>query len=113
MTDWFDNSSEEETERLLLAWEGAPVESPEVLGMLLDVARQQVESYAPEREGPSWPVPGRLIYAQLQQARNLWNAGAAGGNGEIGADGFSYQPRPLDKTIRAIIRPTTGAADAF
>ena len=50
-------------------------------------------------------VPTRHVYAQLQQARNLWNAGRAGGDGDLGPEGFTFTPRPLDKTIRDIIRP--------
>lgn len=49
-----------------------------------------------------------LVYAQLQQAKNLWAAGRADENGDIGSEGFAFVPRPLDKTIRSIIRPTNG-----
>lgn len=58
-------------------------------------------------------IPNRYVYAQLQQAQNLWNAGRASGDGNVGAEGYTFQPRPLDKTIRQIIRPTTGAASVF
>jgi hypothetical protein len=57
--------------------------------------------------------PTRYVYAQLQQAQNLWNAGATSSDGSLGADGYSFVPRPLDKTIRQIIRPTTGAASVY
>lgn len=122
MTTWFSVSTPEGEERLLGAWPGAPVENAEVIEMILDVAREQVIAYAPAEleigselftDCSGCPVPARFVYAQLQQARNLWNAGQAGGDGQIGAEGFSFTPRPLDKTIRQIIRPTAGAASVF
>lgn len=57
---------------------------------------------------PAPVVPSRYSYAQLQQAMNLWAAGRADENGNVGTEGYSFQPRPLDKTIRNIIRPTSG-----
>jgi hypothetical protein len=44
---------------------------------------------------------------------NLWNAGSVSPSGDIGPESYSFTPRPLDKTIRGIIRPTTGTADVF
>lgn len=60
---------------------------------------------------PSTVTPMRYVYAQLQQATNLWNAGRVSSAGETGMDGFVFTPRPLDKTIRAIIRPMGGLPD--
>jgi hypothetical protein len=57
--------------------------------------------------------PARYVYAQLQQAKNLWNAGRVAATGEVGADGFSFAPRPLDRDIQRIIRPLSGAASVF
>lgn len=57
---------------------------------------------------PATVPPTRYVYAQLQQAGNLWNAGRVTSAGETGMDGFVFTPRPLDKTIRQIIRPTHG-----
>lgn len=53
------------------------------------------------------------VYAQLQQAINLWNAGRTDGNGAVGAEGWSFVPRPLDKVIRNIIRPIDGKPDVY
>lgn len=81
------------------AWDGA------------ENASTSVETYRPDVWVPSYP--DRLVYAQLQQAINLWNAGNVSSNGEMGPDSFSFTPRPLDKTIRSIIRPSTGVASVF
>lgn len=164
MATWFSVNTPDETERLIGAWSDAPIENAELIGMLLEIAREQVEAYAPAPDdaepgstpfaGLTWTftvvsgvitdqaivlseglipsgftgtvtfpqtaadlvegaVPNRYVYAQLQQARNLWNAGRTDGSGEAGVEGYSFQPRPLDKTIRSIIRPTSGAADVF
>ena len=53
-------------------------------------------------------VPVNLVYAQLQQAKNLWNAGRVSGGGDVGVEQYTYTPRPLDKTIKGIIRPAHG-----
>lgn len=125
MTDWFSASTPEEATRLLAAWSDAPVENAEVCALLLDIAREQVLEFAPPYAASdfterwehiaAWnldPAP-RFVYAQLIQAQNLWNAGRAQSDGDVGAEGYSFIPRPLDKTVRTIIRPTSGVADVF
>lgn len=62
---------------------------------------------------PVSPIPSRYAYAQLQQAKTLWGAGMADENANVGSEGYSFTPRPLDKTIRTIIRPTSGTPDVF
>lgn len=94
-------------ERLEKAWDDAPTDNLEICGMLLEVAQEQVIAYAPAPlagENIATAPKLRYVYAQLQQARNLWNAGRASSDGEIGGE-FNFTPRPLDKTIQSIIRP--------
>ena len=130
MSSYFNVDSDQAIERLVGAWPDAPVEQLEVLDMILFTARQQVETYAPADPdvandwdyygGASTPVDDidfapwggdstRYAYAQLQQAINLWNAGRASSEGNVGDGAFSFTPRPLDKTIKQIIRPQRGA----
>lgn len=120
MTTWYSTDDEAALNRLIAAWPDAPVELEEVLELLVDVARQQVTAYGPAEElyvldedgeptsVPRSDVDDRFVYAQLQQATNLWNAGRVSPDGEAGEGSYSYTPRPLDKTIRATIRPITG-----
>lgn len=216
MSIWFSVTDSAQQERLLRAWDDAPVENLETCGMLLEVARDQVIAYAPattpavyepvtltwstgervdlSRDGvivtavvyprqdttkmspaglplpdvfgvaggdgfiiinpdddaPSWQlqvvdspaskvvqpwgavntvgpyspnparfqwvadpapgdgVPARYVYAQLMQAKNLYNAGTVNSGGDVGEGGFTFTPRPLDKTVRQIIRPVDG-----
>lgn len=141
MTDWYVGGDAAGAERLAGAWKDAPTENLELLGMLTDVARLQVMRYGLTGEVPSDditlyltglgyttdvitevldlldidapPVPTNWVYAQLQQCKNLWNAGRAQGDGDVGPDGFVFQPRPLDKTIRGIIKPPSGDVDVL
>lgn len=116
--NWYTASDDqpEEVERVLAAWEDAPVDNLEVLGMILDTAREQVLAYAPATVPPTvtggyivgTPTPPRYVLAQLRQAQNLWNAGTVSTSGDIGEGGFVFTPRPMDKTIKGIIRPADG-----
>lgn len=119
MAEWYTTASPDEQERLLAAWQDAPIENLEVLEALLDTAREQVLAYAPEPPAdaltvvdgyvvPGAPIPSRYVLAQLQQATNLWNAGRVTSSGEIGGEGFTFTPRPMDRTIKQIIRPPDG-----
>ncbi|MGX1931717.1 hypothetical protein [Microbacterium resistens] len=115
MVTWYsaDATDPATVDRVVAAWGDAPIENLEVLGMILDVAKEQVIAYAPAPAPtpPGEPVPDppdRYVLAQLQQATNLWNAGRVTSSGDVGEGQWSYQPRPLDKTIRGIIRPVDG-----
>lgn len=115
MTDWYSVVDEDAQDRLVSAWEDAPVTNLETCGFLVDMARDQVWAFAPESEDDDGEpvavpidVPARLVYAQLRQAQNLWNAGRVSTAGDVGGDVYTYTPRPLDKTIRGMIRPTPG-----
>ena len=107
MADWYSVTTAGEIERLLGAWADAPIENEELCGLILETAQDQVLEFAPAlAEGV--PMPNRWVYAQLKQAENLWNAGRVSGNGEAGVEQFTFTPRPLDKTIKGIIRPQKG-----
>ncbi|QDZ14765.1 hypothetical protein [Humibacter ginsenosidimutans] len=113
---WYTTEPQEQVERLEAAWPEAPVENLDLLAMILDVAQTQVLAFAPAPpDGEDWEAapPARLVYAQLQQTINLWNAGSASPTGDVGPEGFSFTPRPLDKTIRTIIRPIDGKPDVL
>lgn len=136
---WYSASDEEAIARIGAAWSDAPTDDVELCEMLLEVARGDVLAYAPA-DAPAeqvtrlltvlgYPaatislvvaalgdvapsVPARYVFAQLQQAKNLYNAGRIVG-GQVGADGFSFVPRPLSKEIQKIIRPQSGVARVF
>jgi hypothetical protein len=109
-----DEAENAARERILNAWADAPLANLELCSMILSTAREQVELYAPAPvplgEGEDVPdPPTRYVLAQLQQAKNLWNASrVTSSEGDIGAEGYTFTPRPLDKTIRQMIRPVDG-----
>lgn len=111
---WYSAEDAEAQARVVAAWKDAPVTNVELLEMILDTAREQVLAYATENDRS---LPGltlaRLAYAQLQQAKNLWNAGRVDSAGDVGPEGFSFTPRPLDKTVQSLIRPRSGVPDVF
>ncbi|WP_096359427.1 hypothetical protein [Microbacterium sp. TPU 3598] len=133
MSTWYSAVDGPAQARLKAAWAGAPISNAELCEFIVDTARLQVVEYAPEATTVEAAVATvllqfglsdrleevlaildvdqdeptfNLVYAQLQQATNLWAAGRADENGDVGSEGFSFVPRPLDKTIRSIIRPT-------
>lgn len=137
MTAWYNTSDQD---RLLGAWDDAPIEDEETCGFLLETARIQVLAYAPESatlagalelllatfghseqltavlallDADPTETPFNYVFAQLRQAQNLWNAGRVTSGGEVGMESFTFTPRPLDKTIRGIIRPTDGKPDVY
>jgi len=87
--------------------------------MILSTARDQVIAYARATDvldgdgDPLTDFADRIVYAQLQQAINLWNAGRVSSAGDVGADGYTFTPRPMDKTIRQLIRPVDGRPHAL
>jgi hypothetical protein len=87
-----------------LEWDGAP-ESDGKLARLLDVAREQVEAYAPVSNDT--PVPERYRAAQLMQARNTFNASLTNGDQQTDMGGFVMTIRPLDWAVKQLIRPLT------
>ena len=84
-------------------WRDAPADDA-LLWRLLNVARDQVTDFAPEPLPE--PIPDRYAFAQLTQARNLWNATKSDpANAAIGDDGLLLRPFPLDWTVKRMIRP--------
>lgn len=113
--EWYNVSDTDAQQRLLAAWEDVPIEDLETLGMLLSTAQRQVIAYAPalDPDDEAAVHPDDYALYQLRQAQNLWNAGRTAGDGTIGAEGFTFVPRPLDKTIRTMIRPIDGRPDVY
>ncbi|KQR86832.1 hypothetical protein ASF96_10995 [Microbacterium sp. Leaf179] len=97
-------------QRVRAAWKDAPIENLELLDMILDTAKAQVIAYAPELPNDD-NYPSRYVLAQLMQARTLYQAGQVASAGTIGEGEYVFTPRPMDKTVRTIIRPEDGKPD--
>lgn len=97
-------------------WEDAgQIASDTLLAQFVTAARDAVVAYAPAlrpftptEEQPDQPIPDRYRLAQLMQVRNLWSAVDVKPSGEIGGETFTYQARPLDWHVKALLRPQRG-----
>lgn len=113
---WYKVDTAARLQRVVDAWgDGAPVANLETLGLVLSTARDQVLAYAPAPAADADPEtpPDRYVHAQLMQAKNLWNAGTVSSAGDLGDGSFVFTPRPMDKTVKSIIRPAIGRPRAF
>lgn len=91
-------------------WPSAPGYDPWLYDLLW-VARNDVLAYAPALPEHGRP-PVNYRRAQLQQARNIWNASKVDpASGGLGEDDFTIRPFPLDWAIKQTLRPrrATGA----
>jgi len=97
-------------------WPGAPLDD-DVLTEALTVAKGEVIRYAPDLSDPeAWPdgtvgtgIPDAWRWAQVQHARNIWNASNVNPAGGYGVEGgtFTLTAFPLDWAIKQRLRPRT------
>lgn len=77
------------------------------LSLYLDAAREACLEYAPVlAEGA--PLPASYPLAQVMQARNLWNAGAASPGGDFDGSSYGLSAHPLDWQVKQLLRPRRG-----
>ena len=85
-------------------WHDAPADDAQ-LYVFLESSKEQCLAYAPALVGrPSHS----FRQAQLLQARALWQAVKTNPDGQLDANGFQVQVYPLDRNIRALLRPRRG-----
>jgi hypothetical protein len=86
-------------------WPDSAQVQPHVLYQLLEVARQAVSAYAVPSELLEQPS-ANFRMAQLLHARSLWNVSKSSTGSVVGSEaGYTIAIRPLDSTVRALIRP--------
>ena len=88
-----------------MQWIDAEGMDDDQLQELLDVAQIQCEAYAPSVTAP---VPLNYRMAQLLQARALWQSVVSDPNGQLDAGGYTVQVYPMDRNVKALLRPATG-----
>jgi hypothetical protein len=101
-------------------WVDAPLNDEE-LQELLDVAQNAVLAYAPTLvegaliiedgivvvAGPN-EIPVSYRYAQLMQARNVWNSSQASpSSSDFDGAGYGLTTFPLDWQVKQLLRPRT------
>lgn len=104
---WVD--PEDEAQALILdeLWPdstGLPAESIE---HYLTVAYEACTAYLAGLPVPS-PVPARFVQAQILQARASRAAGLVGAGDQTGPDGITVVVYPMDRTVKALLRPRRG-----
>lgn len=90
-------------------WRDAVDLEDDVLGLLLEVATDQVAAYAPALLAGA-PVPPRYALATIFQAREL-NAAASRGESDligVAGDGYALRSRPLTGAVKQLLRPQQG-----
>ncbi|WP_417561867.1 hypothetical protein [Microbacterium sp.] len=115
MSTWYSVEDEAAQTRVAGAWPDVPLIDLEVCAMILSVAQQQVLAYAPapgENDDFDLAPPDRFVYAQVEQAKNLWNKRRSAGDETIGVEPFSFTPQ-MDYGIQQIIRPKDGRPDVY
>lgn len=86
-------------------WTEAANIGPTMVGTLLEVARGQVEAYAPAL-APGADVPAAYRLATVLQARDNWQASRRVGDSvAIGDTAYAIRVRPLSDAIKAMVRP--------
>lgn len=90
-------------------WPDAPSDDDR-LARHLDAAQEQCENFLPTAEADGYnatvPVPNRVKFAVIFQARENVNAGAAEGSSDIvGVGDFAIRRRPLTMAVRQLLRP--------
>lgn len=73
---------------------------------ILSASRYACEVFAPEVEDGE-DIPLRYRQAQALQARNTYNAAKVSSSSEVD-DPYSYTVRPLDWSVKALLRPQSG-----
>lgn len=106
MADWLTPDDSELDNLLEAAWTDAP--EGVALRVFLAAAKTQCIAYAPTlAEGA--PVPDDWRLAQVMQARNIYNAGAAPtGEGMADGSGYGISAYPLDWFVKQLLRPQAG-----
>lgn len=98
---WIDPDTETLIDEI---WPDASNLSEETRRVVLEAAQEQCASYAPVlAEGAA--VPSSWKVALLMQARATWRSMIAGANDTIGPDGVTVTVFPMDRTVKALLRP--------
>lgn len=89
-------------------WDTAEGIDLELRADLLDAAQDACEAWIPDEDDPERPRDRTIRLAQLTLVRGLWNDAVADEAGDIGADGFDYNPPWLAREARRMMRPPRG-----
>ena len=97
-------------EQVKARWADAEAIDDDLLDDLLTAAQDACEAYLPAEDDPQRPRDNTIRLAQLTLVRGLWNDALADSDGQIGADGFDYNPPWLAREARRMMRPQRAGA---
>ncbi|WP_067200135.1 hypothetical protein [Microbacterium sp. XT11] len=89
-------------------WDTAEGIDDDLRADLLDAAQDACEAWLPAEGDPERPRDRTIRLAQLSLVRGLWNDAIGGESGDIGADGFDFNPPWLAREARRMMRPPRG-----
>jgi hypothetical protein len=79
----------------------------ESLEHYLTVAHEQCWEFLNRKADPE-AIPARYVQAQIMQARAQRRTGLVGESDQIGPDGLTVTVYPMDRSIKALLRPRRG-----
>lgn len=89
-------------------WRDAPA-NDETLTLYLESAHSACLAFAPAlpepEEGEEPVIPEAYKLAEIQQARNLFNATKASAGGDFDGSSYGIVARPLDWHVQQLLRP--------
>lgn len=103
---WLDDTTDLGSVWFDTLWPDAP-EDEETLVRLLTSSYETCSAFAPVLADGA-PVPERYKEAQVLQARAQARNAAAGPGDQVGPDGYTVTVYPMDRTIKAKLRPRSG-----
>jgi hypothetical protein len=88
----------------------ADTEDTAELASLLLSAAEQCQAFAPQvnEDDPAFTFPESWRRAQVMQARALYRSGNAGNDSQMGAEDLTVTVWPMDRTVKALLRPRRG-----
>lgn len=93
-----------EDELLTVLWADMPI-SDDVTATVLRAAQRQCADYAP-RLAEDATVPDNYRLALVMQARAVHRSFLAGSGDQIGPDGLTVTVYPMDRSVKALLRPS-------
>lgn len=104
---WVDPEDEVHAALLDELWPDSSSLPVESLEHYLQVAHEECWAFLNHRVDPD-PVPARYRQAQIMQARARRKSGLVGDSDQIGPDGLTVTVWPMDRSIKALLRPRRG-----
>lgn len=110
MGDWATWATRDEARAI---WPDAPTGGPEedaLLDRLLKAAQEVCEAYAPlpPPDTTGVPLPQRYEEATIQQARAIWSNMERDGDVLGFGEDYAVRVRPLEPSVKLLLRPVTG-----